>query len=225
MRTIHRAIAAIGFAALAAVVAANADVASAAGSTPATPRPTVKVVVRPVNTAGHHSPGYSVTREPAGRVDCSFKEPSQGAVSPNIESCSPDFEFAIACWKAAAPHRVLCLRDPRSKRVWRIPRIGAFAPTGLPPRAQRAPLEIRLGDGHLCMMRDGATFGSLPGHPNLFSTYLCVHDGQVWASPHAKRQGVNESHATWTVRTARPGSHTLTTRRVVSAWFAGTAQT
>ncbi|HZC71709.1 MAG TPA: hypothetical protein VE442_13525 [Jatrophihabitans sp.] len=221
MRSVHRITAAVGFAALAAAVAVNADAASPAGSPL---QGTVKVVVRPVTTAGHPSTGFSVTGEPAGQVDCSFKEPSPGAVSSNIEFCSPSFEYAIACWKAAAPHRVLCLRDPRSQRVWRIPRHGAFASTHLAPRAQRAPLEIRLGDGHLCFIRDGAAGGMLPGHPNLFGTYTCAHDGEVWASENAKHNGVNESHPTWTVRTAHGGSHTLLTRRVAKAWFAGTAQ-
>lgn len=224
MRSIHRAGAAVGFAVLAAAVAANAHIAGAAGSTTPTPPPTSKVVVRPVTAAGQPSTGYSVTGEPSGQVDCSFPEASVGAVSPDIESCSPSFEYAIGCWNAAAPHHVLCLRDPLSDRLWRIPRHGAFASTGLAPRAQRAPLEIRLDDGHLCMIRDGAYWGTLPSHPNLFATYTCVHDGAVWASSTAKHQGVNESQPAWTVRTARPGSQTLTTRRVAKAWFVGTAQ-
>lgn len=221
MGVIHRVTAAVAVATLPVALAVNADAASPAG---AQLQATVKVVVRPVTTASHPSAGFSVTGEPSGQVDCSVKEPSPGAVSLNIEFCSPSFEYAIACWKAAAPHRVLCMRDPRSKRLWRIPRHGAFASTGLAPRAQRAPLEIRLGDGHLCFIRDGAAGGTLPGHPNLFATYTCAHDGEVWASDNAKHNGVNESHATWTVRTAHDGSRTLVTRRVAKAWFVGTAQ-
>jgi hypothetical protein len=116
------------------------------------------------------------------------------------------------------------MRNPRSKHLVRIPRLGAFASTALVPPARRAPLEIRLGDGDLCSIRDGGAWGQLPGHPNLFGTYACVHDGAVWATATARHQGVNESHATWTVRTAHCGSHTLVTRRVVKAWFVGTAQ-
>lgn len=208
-------------AAVGAAVLLISSVASFAGAS-AAPAPTVKDVVRPVTSAGHASAGYTVTREPSQQVDCSFREPSPGAVSPNIEFCSPSFEYAIACWKAAASHRVLCLRDPRSKHLVRIPRHGSFAPTGLAPSAQRAPISIRLSDGDLCSIRDGGAWSQLPGHPNLFGTYSCAHDGAVWASVSAKHQGVNESHPTWTVRTAQFGSHTLVTQRVAKAWFVGT---
>lgn len=210
-------------AAIGAAVLLISSVASFAGAS-AAPAPTVKVVVRPVTSTGHPGAGYTVTGEPSGQVDCSFREPSPGAVSPNIEFCSPSFEYAIACWKAAAPHRVLCLRDPLSKHLVRIPRPASFAATGPAPLGQRAPLKIRLGDGDLCSIRDGGAWSQLPGHPNLFGTYSCAHDGAVWATAGAKHQGVNESHPSWTVRTAPFDSHTLVTRRVTKAWFVGTAK-
>lgn len=221
MRTIHRITAAVGLAGLIVAGAVNADAAGPAG-TPL--QATAKVVVRPVTTAGHASAGYSVTGEPSEQVDCSVKSPSPGAVSPNIEFCSPSAAYAVACWKAAAPHRVLCLPNPRNKHLVRIPRNGAFASTGLAPRAQRAPLLIRLGDGDLCSIRDGGAWPGLPGHPKLFGTYSCTKDGAVWATATAKHQGVNESNPVWTVRTAHFGSHKLVTRHVTKAWFVGTAQ-
>lgn len=184
--------------------------------------PTVKVVVRPVTATGHVRSGYTLTYEPTGSVDCRFPDPSPGAVNNNIELCSPSAEYAVACWKAAALHRVLCMRNPRSKQIVRIPRVGAFAPTDRAPAAQRAPLMIRLGDGDRCSIRDGGAWGSLPGHPDLFGTYSCAHDGAVWATSTAAHHGVNESNPTWTVRTAQFGSHTLVTRHVVKAWFVGT---
>lgn len=218
MRTISR----IGVAAGLAVLAA-AGAVDAAGAATSAPAPTVKVVVRPVTSAGHASAGYTVKAEPSGSVDCSVPAPSPAAVSPNIEVCSPSFEYAVACWKAAAPHRALCLRDPRRKELARIPRTGAFANTGLAPARQRAPLAIRLGDGDFCSVRNGGAVGPLPGHPNLSATYFCVHDGAVWATANAAHLGVNESNPVWTVRTARFNAHRLTTRRVAKAWFVGTA--
>ena len=115
----------------------------------ATVTPTAKVVVRPVTSTGHVRAGFTMVSEPTGLVDCNAQDPSPGAVSRNIEFCSPSAEYAIACWKAAAPHRVLCMRDPRSTRVVRIPRTGTFAPTGLAPLSQRAPLAITLADKDL----------------------------------------------------------------------------
>lgn len=207
-------------AAAAAVLAGAAALTAPAGA--ATPAPTVKIVVRPVTATGHVRAGFTLKYEPSGSVDCSTPDPSPGAVDPNIEFCFPSAEYAIACWKSAAPHRVLCIRNPRSKEVVRIPRLGSFAPTGVAPRRDRAPLTIKLGDGDICSIRDGGAWGSLPGHPDLFGTYSCVHDGAVWAGINAWHRGVNESNPVWTVRTAHIGTHTLVTRRVVKAWFVGT---
>jgi hypothetical protein len=215
MRVLTLITAALALVAGAVLVAAPAHAAT-------TIAPTVKVVVRPVTSAGHARAAFTVTGEPSGQVDCSFASPSPGAVSANIEFCSPSAEYAVACWKAAAPHRVLCMRNARSHRLVRIPRVGPFAATAVAPAAQRAPLVMTLGDGDVCSIRDGGAWGSLPGHPNLFGTYSCRHDGAVWATATAAHQGVNESNPVWTVRTAQFGSSTLVTRHVVKAWFVGT---
>jgi hypothetical protein len=193
----------------------------AAGATTLTA--TARVVVRPVTSTGHLATGYTLKTEPTGSVDCSFKDPSPGAVSPNIEFCSPSAEYAIACWNSAVAHRVLCVRDPRSKVVVRIPRIGAFANTPVAPVADRAPLLMKLADGDICSIRDGGAWGSLVGHPDLFGTYSCLHAGVVWASSSAPHSGINESHPVWTIRTAPAGHHALVTRHVERALFVGTA--
>ncbi|HKC29855.1 MAG TPA: hypothetical protein VKB75_17705 [Jatrophihabitans sp.] len=211
---------AVATAALAAV-ATSVGVASAA-TTKGFPA-TARIVVRPVTASGQVRAGFTVTGQPNQQVDCSFRDPSPAAVSPNIEFCSPSAEYAVACWKAALPHRVLCMRDPRTDHLVRIPRIGAFAPTPVAPAAQRAPLVMKLLDGDFCSIRSGGAGGSLLGHPNLFITYYCVHAGAVWAAMTPRHEGVNESRPSWTVQTARPGQHTLVTRHVVKAWFVGTA--
>jgi hypothetical protein len=189
----------------------------------ATVTPTAKVVVRPVTSTGHVRAGFTMVSEPTGLVDCNAQDPSPGAVSRNIEFCSPSAEYAIACWKAAAPHRVLCMRDPRSTRVVRIPRTGTFAPTGLAPLSQRAPLAITLGGGAYCSIRDGGAWPTLRSHPSWVGTYSCNNGDAVWAPPTATHNGVNESSASWTVRTARSsGVGPVVTRHVVRAYFVGT---
>jgi hypothetical protein len=185
--------------------------------------PTVKIVVRPVTSTGQVASGFTMTTEPGGVVDCSIVSPSLVAVSANIEFCSPAAEYAVACWKAALAHHALCMRDPRSNQVVRISRSGPFAATVPVPAVRRAPLMIKLGDGDICRIRDGGAWAQLPGHPDLFGTYGCKHDGKVWATASAPHQGVNESHPVWTVRTAHFGSSTLVTRHIVKAWFVGTA--
>jgi hypothetical protein len=178
-------------------------------------------VVRPVTSTGHVRAGFTVSGEPSGQVDCSVADPSPGAVNRNIEFCSPSAEYAIACWKAAAPHKVLCMRNPRGKRVYRIARLGAFAPTALAPHRQRAPLAMNLGDGDHCSIRDGGTGAIRQGHPQWVNTYYCVHDGVVWQKPGAAHLGVNESSASWTVVTGG-ATGPLVTRHVAKAWFVGT---
>lgn len=206
------------------LAAAPVATAAASGTTHATPAATKKVVVRPVTSSGQAAPGFGVRGEPRGRVDCSFADPSAGAVSRNIESCSPSVEYAVACWKAAAHKSVLCLRDARVKRLVRIPRMGKFAATPPPKPADRAPLLVVLSDGTHCTIRDGGAWGQLKGHPRLFGTYSCDRHGAVWARSSAPHSGVNESHASWTVRTAEFGKRHLATRHVARAYFVGTAQ-
>ena len=211
--------------AVGAVALLIAGVASFDGAAAASPAPTVKIVVRPVTSTGHVRAGFTVSGEPSGKVDCSFANPSPGAVSRNIEFCSPSFEYAVACWKAAAPHRVLCMRDPRRQHVVRIPRVGKFTSTALAPLVQRAPLAMKLGNGAVCSIRDGGAWSRLMSHPRWHGTYSCSNGTAVWAWPDAKHLGVNESHPSWTVHTAPISGHgTLVVRHVVKAWFVGTFQ-
>lgn len=183
--------------------------------------PTAKTVIRPVNNAGFAVGGYTVTGEPTGSVDCSFPDPSPGAVSPNIEECSPSAEYAVACWRAAAPHKVLCMRNPRVRKLVRIPRLGAFAPTPLAEPADRAPLGMVLGNGTYCSIRDGGAVGPRAGHPQWIATYFCTDGKIIWQRPGDRHLGVNERFATWYVVEAGV-SGPINSRRVLRAWFVGT---
>jgi hypothetical protein len=191
----------------------------------ATTLATHRVTIHPVTSTGHVSASFTLHAEPGQSVDCSARTPSPGAVSPNIEFCSPSAEYAIACWNAAAAQRALCIRDPRTKNVYRIPRTGTFAPTPVAPVVFRAPLMMMLTNGDVCAIRDGGAGGSLTGHPNLFQTYFCLGSAgteEVWASTSARHFGVNEAHSLWTVQTAPAGNHALVTRHVAEAWFVAT---
>jgi hypothetical protein len=181
----------------------------------------VKTVVRPVNAAGFARPGFLVTPEPTGSVDCTFPLPSPGAVSPNIESCFPSAEYAVACWKASAAHKVLCMRNPRVRHLVRIPRTGAFAGTPVAHARDRAPLSMVLADGANCAIRDGGTRPSRSGHPNWSVTYDCDNGKFVWRRPGAPHFGVNEQSASWVVIEAT-ATGPIVARHVVRAWFVGT---
>lgn len=209
-----------------AVAVAGAAVAAGAGSSamPASHSSTVRVVIRPVTHAGSASTGYTVHGEQNGAVDCSYHDPSPGAVDRNIEFCSPSVEYAVACWNSTAPHHVVCMRDPTAKQLVKLPRMGRFAHTKLARHAQRAPLLLMLRDGTRCFIRDGGAWSSLNSHPRWFGTYTCTHHGVVWSPPNAHHLGVNESTSSWTVRTASASGHgQLVTRHIKRAYFVGTA--
>ena len=185
---------------------------------------TLQIVRHPVTKNGHPGAGYTVKRE-QGEIDCSFADPSPGARSKNIEVCSPSAAYAIACWKAAAPHHALCLRDPHLNKLAKLKLSGHFARTGLAPRKQRAPLRLVLADGTHCMIRDGGAWGSLKSHPKWNATYSCDKHGDVWAAPKAAHWGVNESKPAWRVHTAKAGKgRVVVTRRVALAYFVKNAK-
>jgi hypothetical protein len=193
-----------------------------ANAVPAHNPSTTRIVVRPVTKSGHAADNYKVRAEHSGSVDCSFADPSPGAVSRNIEFCSPSVEGAVACWKSATAHRVLCIRDPSAHKVVKIHRDGKFARTKLRPRAQRAPLLIVLRDGTRCDIRDGGAWGTLKSHPNWVGRYSCDHHGFVWSPATATHNGVNESKSSWTVRTSN-GNKPVVVRHIARAYFVGTA--
>jgi hypothetical protein len=178
------------------------------------------VIVRPVNASGHARPGFTITSPPelAGiPLDCSYPLASLAAVSPNIDWCSPSVAYPVACWKAAAAHKALCMQDPRTHELVRFPRRGPFASTARPSARQHAPLGIVLRDGDYCGIRAGGVWGSPPGHPHLVGYYACRHDGAVWASLSAAHNGIDESQPMWTVRTAHFDSSRVVTRAVARA--------
>jgi hypothetical protein len=200
-----------------------ADAAPSAPSVASVAPHTVTVVVRPVTSSGHAASGFVVKNEPTGSVDCSFAEESPGAVSDNILLCSPSAEYAVACWKAAAAKHALCMRDPHSHKLARIPRTGKFASAKVLHK-DRGPLRMVLGNGAVCSIRDGGAWGQLQSHRKWVGTYSCTKGGDVWAPAKAKHQGVNETNPVWTVHTASAsGTGAVSVRTVTKAWFVGTA--
>jgi hypothetical protein len=205
----------LGFAAVPVVSAPSAVAAPA----------TAKVYVMPVTASGHAAPGFRVHAQHLGfGISCDYKNPSPGAVSPNIEECSPSAAYAIACWKAAAPGKVLCLRNPRGHKLDKVKRAGKFANTPIAKPRDRAPLLIVLTDGSRCMIRDGGAWGQPKGHPNLYGAYSCDKHGVAWlrakgshSDPH---NGIDESSQTWRIRV---GENNVVWRNIATAYFVATA--
>jgi hypothetical protein len=184
---------------------------------------TVQVVVHPVTATGHPSSGYTVERG-QGTIQCNFRDPSAGARSKNVETCSPSYEYAVACWKAAAAHHALCLRDPQSKKLTKLKTTGKFARTKIASKKDRAPLSMVLTSGTVCSIRDGGAWSSLKHHPKWYGTYSCTHEGAAWSAHNAAHWGVDESHASWTVHVAPINGHgKLVMRHIKRAYFVATA--
>jgi hypothetical protein len=207
-----------------AVTAGSVFAGAAAGAATTSAAATVKITVRPVTTSGHAASGFTVNGEPTGSLDCTDGAPSQGAVDKNILQCFPDAEYAIACWKSTS-HHALCMRNPAKAELAKIPYAGQFANTAPPTAKQLAPLRLVLDNGAKCGIRDGGAWGSLKHHPQWQGAYSCTKGGDVWLLPSSNHNGVNESHAAWTVHTADASTakQKVTIRKVVKAYFVGTA--
>src|SRR4051794_12528266 len=78
---------------------------------------THRIVVRPVDAAGHAVAGWTVQRERGVSVQCDG--PAPAAVDDGIGACFPTAEYLPACWKSHH-HTVLCLRDARTKTLVRV---------------------------------------------------------------------------------------------------------
>ena len=210
-------LAAAAVAALGVVVAAESPGAGAARQGHP---PTQITVVRPVNAAGFAVSNYTVQSDTSLPIECSSANPAPSAVSPNIEQCSPTLA-PPACWKAAAPHKALCLTNPRARKLLRLPRHGAFAPTGLAPASERAPLSMALANGDYCTFRTGGTGGIRLDHPKWTATYNCNSGKMVWMRRGAHHYGVNEQLDSWVVIVAGV-TGPIFARYLTRAWFVGT---
>lgn len=183
---------------------------------------TAQVVVRPVTWTARVAPGFTVSHQTTGWIDCTAAMPSPGAVDRDILECSPAAEYATACWLSRTPHQTLCLRDPRKNQLVSIRRHGVMAQSLPAPAGQRGPLGVRLADGTYCGIRIGGSSASLQGHPNYGITYYCQNGQALWAPFTNTSWGINRSHPTWTVRAAPANGHgALHTRNLAKVWFVG----
>jgi hypothetical protein len=204
------------------------DVATARATTSALPvaasPPTRSVIIRPVTSAGQPARGFHARTQQTDPIDCSTAAPSPSSVDRNVDWCAPEDAYAIACWQTVTAHHALCMFNPSTHRLYRVPLTGSFASTAVVKARTRAPLLIVLADGARCSIRDGGAWGPAPkAHPNWAPFYGCSKRGVVWGPPHAKHYGINESRASWTVRTSAATTGKLTIRRVKRAYFVGTA--
>jgi hypothetical protein len=211
---------------------ARADQASSPSMAPATSSATVTaphtqlVIRRPVTGTGRAAPGYTVVALPADdyQIACgglhAGDSPSPSAVDDGIASCGPSAAYALACWKGPTATIALCYRNPWQRQV---DLIKASRPLGAQHAPQQpTPLGLVLSDGTRCWLRDGGAWSQLDGHPELFGSYSCGHN-VVWAP--ARSDGIDRTHAMWSVRVAPMSGHgRLRTVSVRTAYFVGTSR-
>lgn len=204
---------------LAAFAALVAGVSLASGSAGAS-APTQRHVVRPLRAGGQLAPGYHLVVQNGTPLDCTFAEPSPGAVDDKIRFCGPSAAYAVACWRAPHPGFVRCLRNATGHRVYRLPAdLGAVA---VHAPAHPSPLVFKLDNGERCSIRDGGAWDSPKQHPKWIGTYSCGRGNDtVWATPrHSATNGVDTSQASWTV-VIGPVNGPWRTGHVTDAWFVG----
>ena len=207
-----RLLVATASAALAASALVSGTTPGATGATAHTHR----VVLRPVDTAGHAVAGWTVHRERGVSVQCDG--PAPAAVDDGIGMCFPSAEYLPACWKSRR-HTALCLRNARKQRLVRVRYTGAFGSPTAPDRP--TPQDLDLTGGQRCAIRVGGAWGQLPSHPRWLGFYSCA-TGSVYGP--ASGDGVNRHHSQWTVHLWRSGTkQRLVTRGIGTAYYVGTA--
>ena len=212
-------------AALAAAALVTTTMATAAGASPThRAAPTQRIVVRPVTSSNHVANGF--TREDSNaHVSCSFNG-GQGSVStvtvdPGVFYCSPDVDYAIACWDSMLIHHVLCFQNAFRHKVVRF---RGNAPIHLDnPSHPFNALNLRLGNGEHCSARNGGAVGFQKHHPNWIATYFCSKGGDIlWSPPHlAATQGTDRSTPRWHAWVGTASGH-LHQRAIDTAYFVGT---
>lgn len=194
-----------------------AGVALAGSPAVAAGRPgTARYVARPVHANGTPVSGYHVVNETSDVVTCTEQSPV--AVSPGVDLCSPDASYAVACWKSARG-TVLCLRDARSRVLYRLRYTGSF--TSSRPLRHISPMALVLSNRAVCSVRDGGAWSGVPSHPSWVGWYSCNDDTAVFGP--ATGDGINRSAPAWTVYTVSWRTGRIVSRGVLSAYYAGTA--
>lgn len=184
----------------------------------ATVTATQRVVVRPVTTTGHVAKGFYVIRE-SRSVRCTSTSPV--AVDKDIAFCGSTADYTQACWRSATPHRVLCLSNPRSKRLESIKLVGTFPRVKAPRRPH--PQAMRLVNGKRYAAVAGGAFARLRQHPSWLAYYFGgTHDTQIVYGP-AGTGGVNTSRPVWIVTSYTGPKATGVRQKVATAYFVGNA--
>jgi len=181
---------------------------------------TAQIVVRPVTASGLLAPGFG-TSHGTDTVTCSVgAAASPAAVDNDIVACTPEASDAVACWAAADPGHVFCLRDPWAEDVVELP-LADHVPHVTAPKHPH-PLGLTLADGTHCDLRVGGTSTVLVGHPTWFAAFICNATTAVWGPPTG--DGIDTSGPMWTVHVAAlDGTGALATTTVTDAYYAGTA--
>jgi len=197
------------------VGAALIGVAPSAVGQGTTDASTHRVVVRPVDAAGHARPGWTVHRAKGLTVDCGGS--AAAAVDDGIHACFPTAAYLPACWPSAH-HTVLCLRDARVHRLVRVRYSGSLGAAEAPGRP--SPQDLDLTGGQTCSLRVGGAWGTLPTHPNWLGFYSCTH-GSVYGP--ASGDGIVRTTRPWSVRIWKSGTrHHVVHRSVATAYLVGT---
>jgi hypothetical protein len=180
---------------------------------------TARVVLSPVKPDGRPVTAYAVSEEGGTTVECDYSSPL--ALDRHVISCSPSAASADACWVAAQPAHVLCLRDPWEKRLVDLSTIGRPEESSAADYAaiHPVPIGLELSDGDRCRARNGGAWDSQEWHPNYVGYYSCTKHQAVWGD----RTSIDMTTSAWKVKVG-DANGSLITRGVVKAYFVATAR-
>jgi hypothetical protein len=195
--------------------------AAAHASSPAAAPATQRFVVRAVTASGTLAAGFTASHESVP-VSCALgPAASPAAVDDDIVACTPESSYAVACWAAADPGHVYCLRNPWTDDVVELPVADRVPHVSAPQHPQ--PLGLTLADGTHCSLRSGGASSELAAHPTWFAAFICATTTAVWAAPNT--DGIDTSARAWSVQIAPlDGTGPLVTSAVADVYYAGTAR-
>jgi hypothetical protein len=145
------------------------------------------------------------------------------AVDDDIRFCGDSASNTAACWRAADRTHVLCLSDPYSHTLRRVPLTGSFSTVAA--NAHPIPQALTIDGGVRYLVRNGGAWGSVREHPSWIGYYTQRSTFLTNVYGPAGGTGIDTASARWSVEVfPASGAGAGQRHRVVAAYEVGTAR-
>jgi hypothetical protein len=144
------------------------------------------------------------------------------AVDDDIRFCGDPGTNTAACWLATDRAHVLCLSDPYSRTLRRLPLTGSFGRVAA--TAHPVPQALTVDDGVRYLVRNGGAWSSVRQHPSWIGYYTQRSTYATNVYGPTRGTGIDAASARWSVDVfAASGAGAGHRHRVVTAYEVGTA--